>query len=101
MYNYKQSLLHNITILDTGSFQTSTPCSSSTLLIDKSDIGNLLESGIDIHHNLMREEMYLILTCEPNMDPTSYSYTRPQSTGAYRQFQPTWLKQYSWLHYSR
>ena len=41
----------------TDSFQASTPSSSHVSLeIDKIDIGSLIESGIDIRHDLTREE---------------------------------------------
>ena len=43
---------------------------------------------------------YRILTREPNADPSAYPRTRLYESGAYRQFQPTWLKSYPWLHYS-
>lgn len=61
----------------------------------------MIEFGIDIRHDLSREEVYHILTSEPNPDTTIYPRTRTQSSGAYRQFQPSWLKQYPWLHYSK
>lgn len=32
------------------------------------------------------------------MDLTKYPHTRPHSACTYQQFQPTWLKQYPWLH---
>ena len=51
-------------------------------------------------HKLDRDVQYRILTREPNADPSAYPRTRLYESGAYRQFQPTWLKSYPWLHYS-
>ena len=44
--------------------------------------------------------MYKVLTREPSNDSASYPRTRPYSTGSFRQFQPSWLVQFPWLHYS-
>ena len=63
------------------------------------DIGKLLDSAIDVH-NLSREHKYRILTKEPNPDPLSYPRNRQYGSVSFRQFQPAWLKQYPWLHYS-
>jgi hypothetical protein len=38
---------------------------------------------------------------EPNPNASSYLRTRPCESSALSQFQPSWLKQYPWLHYSR
>lgn len=64
------------------------------------DIGKLLQLGRNSLHSLSRDEMYCILTREPNSDPSAYPRTRPYGTGAFRQFQPSWLVQFPWLHYS-
>ena len=83
------------------------PCSSgssqsaivpSTSL--ENDIGRFLEFNQDLK-KLCRDDKYRVLTTEPNPDPSSYPRTRPSASGAYRQFQPSWLKQHPWLHYSR
>ena len=63
------------------------------------DIGKLLELHTDMHQ-LSRENKYHIVTLEPNPDASSYPRTRPCESSAFRQFQPSWLKQYTWLHYS-
>ena len=63
------------------------------------DIGKLLELHTDMHQ-LSRENKYCIVTLEPNPDASSYPCTRPCESSAFRQFQPSWLKQYPWLHYS-
>ena len=43
----------------------------------------------------------MILVQEPNSNASSYPRTRHYESGSYRQFQPSWLKQHPWLHYSR
>ena len=52
-------------------------------------------------HQLSRENKHRILTTEPDSDPSSFPRTRPSESVPYRQFQPNWLKQYPWLHYSQ
>ena len=73
--------------------------STNTANIAECDIGKLLHLGIDIHH-LDREEKYRILKREPNPHSSAYPHTRPYNSGPFRQFQPSWLLQYPWLHYS-
>lgn len=64
------------------------------------DIGKLLETHRNIRtSNISRDNIYRILKREPDVNPLSYPRTR-QSTGCNRQFQPTWTKKFSWLHYS-
>lgn len=75
-----------------------TPTCSS--IAAECDIGKLLDSGIDLR-KLSREEKYRILTTNPSLDPSSYPRTRPYASGSFRQFQPEWLRQHPWLHYSR
>lgn len=41
------------------------------------------------------------MTHEPSSNASSYPCTRPYGSGSYRQFQPSWLKQHPWLHYSQ
>ena len=72
----------------------------SSVIAAECDIGKLLDSGIDLQ-KLSREEKYRILTTNPSLDPSSYPRTRPYASGSFRQFQPDWLRQYPWLHYSR
>ena len=67
---------------------------------DENDTGKLLESRVNIH-GLSREAKHRILTTEPNPDPGCYVRTQPYASGAFRQFQPTWMKQYPWFHYSK
>jgi len=67
---------------------------------DDSDIGKLLESSVNIS-SLSREAKHRILTTEPNPDPWCYPRTRPYASGAFRQIQPTWMKPYPFLHYSK
>ena len=64
------------------------------------DIGQLLQRHQTLK-NIDRETMYQIITSEPNPDPSSYPRSRPSASSSFRQFQPNWLKQYPWLHYSR
>ena len=52
-------------------------------------------------HSLSRTEKYKILTTEPDPNPRSYPRTQPYASGAFRQFNPSWLKKYPWLHYSQ
>ena len=37
---------------------------------------------------------------EPNPDPLAYPRTRSSESAPLRQFQPSWVKQYPWAHYS-
>jgi hypothetical protein len=69
-------------------------------LNDNTDIGALLNLGNNIR-GLPREHLHRVLTSEPNPDPSSYPRTRRGSAGAFRQFQPAWVKQHPWLYYSR
>ena len=64
------------------------------------DIGKLLELKFNVT-TLSREEKYRILTREPNTDASSYPRTRASASAAFRQFQPSWLKSFPWLHYSQ
>ena len=64
------------------------------------DIGKLQNSHI-ILQQLPRDTIYQILTTEPNSDPSSYPRTRPYPSSSLRQFQPSWVKQHPWLHYSQ
>ena len=63
------------------------------------DIGKLLHLGKDLH-SLDTKNKYQILKRESNPHPSAYPRTRPYSSGTFRQFQPSWLVQYPWLHYS-
>ncbi len=74
----------------------STAQSTSEIL----DIGNLLELDVNLKR-LSREQTYRILTAECSADTSAYPRTPAYPGSTYlRQFQPTWLKQYPWLHYS-
>lgn len=65
------------------------------------DIGKLLQIlGRNALLGLSRDEKYRILMREHSPVASSYRRTRPYGTGAFRQFQPSWLTQYPWLHYS-
>lgn len=90
-YNYYASY-HSINI--------GTTTASISEVAAECDIGKMLELGRDCLRNLSRDEMYKVLTREPSNDPASYPRTRPYGTGAFRQFQPSWLVQFPWLHYS-
>ena len=74
----------------------STPSSSQF----ECDIGKLLDLHVDLHQ-LSRDEKYQILKTEPNSDPSVYPRTRPYPTSTLRQFHPSWMNQYPWLHYSK
>ena len=63
------------------------------------DIGKLLHLRKDLH-NLHRDDKYRILKWEPNPHPSAYPCTRQYSSGPFHQFQPSWVVQYPWLHYS-
>lgn len=69
-------------------------------MVTECDIGKLLDSKVNIN-NLSRDEKYLLLTSDPCADSSSYPRTRSSESAPYRQFQPSWLKSYPWLHYSR
>ena len=73
--------------------------SVSSFVVD-CDIGKLVKSQTDLHM-LSPEDKYCILTTEPNSNTSSYPRTRPCASSAYRRFQPAWLKQHPWLHYSK
>ena len=64
-----------------------------------SSLGKLLDLNINID-DLSREEKYQLLTTDPCTDSSSYPRTRSSESAPYRQFQPSWLKSYPWLHYS-
>ena len=70
------------------------------MIVSECDIGKLLLSNVNIS-TLSREDKYKILIAESNPNPRSYPRTRLYASGPYRQFNPAWLKQYPWLHYSR
>ena len=63
------------------------------------DIGKLITAGI-VLSQLPRDRKYSVLKTEPSEDASTYPRTRPCESGSYRQFQPSWLKNYPWLHYS-
>lgn len=64
------------------------------------DVGKLQDMRIDLRQ-LSRDDKCRLLKAQPNSDPSSYPRTRPYPTSSFRQFQPSWLKQHPWLHYSR
>ena len=47
------------------------------------------------------EHIFKILSQEPNADASFYPRTLQCESGPYRGFQPSWLKQHPWLHYSQ
>ena len=59
-----------------------------------------MQSHDDLHQ-LSQENKYHILKTEPNSDPSSFPRTRSSESQPYRHFQPSWTKQYPWLHYSQ
>ena len=92
--------MHNLYLgLDSAIPLENASITDTTASAAECDIGKLLESGK--LHSISRTEKYNILTREANPDPSSYLRTRPYGSGSFRQFQPGWLKQYPWLHYSR
>ena len=74
--------------------------SSGDVLIHDWNIGKLIASDAKLS-NLCREEVYGILTCEPPMATSEYPGTRQSESGSFRQFQPSWVQQFPWLHYSK
>ena len=67
----------------------------------ENDIGKLVQSHDDLNE-LSREHNHRVLTTEPDRDTSSYPRTRPSDSDPYHhQFQPSWLKQHPWFHYSR
>lgn len=75
-------------------------CTDASAIAAECDIGKLLDLKVNIG-TLSREDIYRILTSESSTDPTSYPRTRTLESAGFRQFQPSWLKSYPWLHYSR
>ena len=47
-----------------------------------------------------KDHRYRILKREPNLHPSAHPRTCQYSSGPTRQFQPSWVVQYPWLHYS-
>ena len=78
-----------------NSNDTPGPSSSTSF---ECDIGKLLSEGTNLHQ-LPREHKYCVLTTEPNPDAAKYPRTRSSKSDCFRQFQPSRLKQYPWLHY--
>ena len=53
-------------------------------------------------HQLPRNEVYRCLITEPNKDRSSYPRTHPTKNSSFlRQFQPSWMNKFPWLHYSK
>ena len=63
------------------------------------DIGKVVAAGI-VLSQLPRDRKYSVLKTKPSEDASTYPHTRPCESSSYRQFQPSWLKNYPWLHYS-
>ena len=78
---------------------TSSKSADISTIASDCDIGKLFDSNISID-KLNRDDKYRILTREPSDDASSYPRTRASETEHFRQFQPSWLKSYPWLHYS-
>ena len=74
--------------------------SSGDVFIQNWDIGKLIYSNVKLN-DLSREEVYGILTCEPPMAKSVYPRMCQSESGSFHQFQPSWVKQFSWLHYSK
>ena len=64
------------------------------------DIGKLKDLRVGLNR-LSWEDKYCVLKTDPDSDASSYRHTRPCESSSYHQFQPSWLKHHSWLHYSR
>lgn len=75
-------------------------CADASAIASECDIGKLLELKVNVS-TFSREDKYHTLTREPNADASSYPRTRMSASGAFRQFQASWLKSIPWLHYSR
>ena len=72
-------------------------------LVQSSYIGKLIElHGCANMKQFSRDEIYCVLKSEPDVHPESYPRTRShQATRSlFRQFQPSWVKNHPWLHYS-
>ena len=46
-------------------------------------------------------DKYHIMKAQPDPDTACYPCSRQCESGSLRQFQPSWIKKYPWLHYSR
>ena len=79
--------------------QMSAALCTDTVASTDCDIGKLIRSGVNVQR-LGREQLYNIFTHESNKDLACYPRTRLCESDCYRQFQPTWVKKYPWIHYS-
>lgn len=64
------------------------------------DIGKLIDLHVDLNR-LSRQDKYRVLIAEPHSDASTYPRTQTNESSSYRQFHPSWLRRYPWLHYSR
>ena len=64
------------------------------------DIGRLLHNNFNLH-STSRDHKYLILMSETDPNPMVYPRSKQPGSKTFRQFQPEWLRQYPWLHYSK
>ena len=76
-----------------------TPSCTCTKTAADCNIGKLIQNNVNVQR-LNREQIYKILTHEPNKDPACYPRTCLCESDCFRQFQPTWVKKYPWIHYS-
>lgn len=66
----------------------------------KFNVGKLKELHFDLKQ-LSWDDKYLLLNFQLDSNPSSYPRTRPYPSSLLRQFQPSWMNCYPWLHYSR
>jgi hypothetical protein len=78
-----------------------TPGTSTSVLLQTHgcDIGRLLHFNVK-RDSLSRDDTYLLLKAECDPNSSIYPRTRYES-GLQRQFQPSWVKKFPWLHYSK
>ena len=65
----------------------------------ETDIGKLIEGGVDTR-KFTRDHAHKILTHKPNSDSSVHPHICLYGFGSYKQFQPSWLKEHPWFHYS-
>ena len=109
MINKQNTIGDNTRSEDTASMHSDRDDSSEGDAISDVEVESpLCECDINKFHDshivlqqLSRDDKYRILTTEPNSDPSANTRTRPYQTSSLRQVQPSWMKQYPWLHYSK
>ena len=67
--------------------------------VSECDTAKLLIGQENLKH-LSRDHIYKILKTEPDSNASSYPCTWTSASRSFRQFQPSLMKKFPWLHYS-